>query len=52
MLNDGHTSALGSKIHENHPGDHKDPNGIRGTDWGCYGFEESKAMTLWYCRKH
>lgn len=19
---------------------------------GCYGFEESKAITLWYCSEH
>lgn len=20
--------------------------------WGCYGFEESRAITLWYCAEH
>lgn len=20
--------------------------------WGCYGFEESRAITLWYCPEH
>jgi hypothetical protein len=52
MLNDGHTAAPGANIHENHYCDHEDANGIRCTEWGCYGFEESKAITLWYCRKH
>ncbi|NLS06847.1 hypothetical protein HGP14_26405 [Rhizobium sp. P32RR-XVIII] len=52
MLSDAHTSAAGANIHENHLCDHEDSAGIRCTEWGCYGFEESKAITLWYCRKH
>ena len=20
--------------------------------WGCYGFEESRVVTLWYCAEH
>lgn len=20
--------------------------------WGCYGFEESRSITLWYCAEH
>ncbi|NLS02337.1 hypothetical protein HGP14_02995 [Rhizobium sp. P32RR-XVIII] len=52
MLSDAHTSAPGANIHENHLCDYEDATGIRCTEWGCYGFEESKAIALWYCRKH
>ena len=46
MSIEGHTAAPGANIHENHLCDHEDANGIRCTEWGCYGFEESTAITL------
>jgi hypothetical protein len=32
--------------------DHEEPDGSRCKAWGCFGYEESKAITLWYCRDH
>ncbi|APO71570.1 hypothetical protein IE4872_PD01043 (plasmid) [Rhizobium gallicum] len=52
MSLEGHTTAPGANVHENHYCDHEDASGIRCTQWGCYGFEESTGATRWYCRKH
>lgn len=47
MMEDGRTSQPGATIHENHMCDH---DGCK--RWGGYGFEESRAITLWYCAEH
>ncbi|MBB4279220.1 hypothetical protein [Rhizobium mongolense] len=52
MSFEGHTTAPGANVHENHYCDHEDAMGVRCTQWGCYGFEESTGATRWYCRKH
>jgi hypothetical protein len=49
---EGHSSAPGANVIVEHYCDHEEPDGTRCPDWGCYGFEESKAITLWYCKKH
>jgi hypothetical protein len=41
------TEQAGASIHDNHYCDHE---GCK--RWGCYGFEESRSITLWYCAEH
>lgn len=38
--------------HPEHYCDHEDAVGVRCRAWGSYGFEESSAITLWYCKNH
>jgi hypothetical protein len=52
MSDESRTPQAGASIHENHTCDHTDANGVRCQKWGCYGFEESRAITLWYCPEH
>lgn len=52
MSDDGHTTAPGANILFEHYCDHDDENGVRCKEWGCYGYDESKVITLWYCRDH
>jgi hypothetical protein len=52
MSNEGHSTAPGANVIVEHYCDHEGPDGSRCPKWGCYGFEESKAITLWYCREH
>lgn len=35
-----------------HSRDDEYPDGKRCPEWDCYGFEESKTITLWFPKKH
>jgi hypothetical protein len=52
MSDESRTAQPGAGIHQNHYCDHTDADGKRCPRWGCYGFEESRAITLWYCLEH
>lgn len=52
MSLDSHTEAPGANIHQDHTCHHEGGDGVRCGRWGCYGFEESKAVTFWFCREH
>ena len=52
MSLDDHSTAPNADIHENHYCDFEYQDGVRCQRWGSFGFEESKAITLWYCREH
>lgn len=47
MSDESRTAQQEAMIHDNHLCDR---DGCR--RWGCYGFEESRAITLWYCSEH
>ncbi len=46
-MDESRTQQPEASIHTNHWCDV-----VGCTQWGCYGFEESRAITLWYCAKH
>lgn len=52
MSIENHTNAPGANIHVEHFCDHVDADGLRCREWGCYGYEDSEAVTHWYCPKH
>ncbi len=52
MSNEGHSTAPGANVIVEHYCDHEEADGKRCPEWGCYGYEESKTITLWFCKKH
>jgi hypothetical protein len=47
MSDEDRTARAEAAIHQDH---YCDADGCK--KWGCYGFEESRAITLWYCPEH
>jgi hypothetical protein len=47
VTDESRTTQPEASIHDDHYCDH---DGCK--KWGCYGFEESRAITLYYCAEH
>jgi hypothetical protein len=47
LSTEGHSSQPEASIHDNHMCEHP-----RCKRWGCYGFEQDKLKTTWFCREH
>lgn len=51
-MSDESRAARADSVLVEHYCDHTNANGARCPKWGCYGFEESRTITLWYCAEH